>query len=129
MQSNTPRTTKQEARLRSVLHSAGFRFRKHLRPVPGSRCEVDVAFPRQRIAVFFDGCFWHGCPEHATFPATNKDWWAAKLAATKERDRRNDDLLRCNGWHVIRVWEHESISDAAARVASLVSAVNGAARR
>lgn len=106
MRSNRPRDTRPEVAVRSALHKAGLRFRKHYRPIEGARCEVDVAFTRVRLAVQLDGCFWHGCPEHATRPITNGTWWATKLDATVARDRRNDDLLTRHGWTVLRFWEH-----------------------
>jgi DNA mismatch endonuclease (patch repair protein) len=116
MQSNGPRDTRPEVALRSGLHAAGLRFRKHYRPVKGSRSEVDVAFTRWRLAVQLDGCFWHGCPQHATRPATNEQWWAEKLDANAARDRRTDEMLSEAGWTVLRFWEHEAVVDIVARV-------------
>ncbi len=116
MQSNRPRDTRPEVSLRSALHAAGLRFRKNYRPIKGSRCEVDVAFTRARVAVQLDGCFWHGCPEHATWPITNGVWWANKLQATIVRDRLNDELLRSYGWTVLRFWEHETLDEIVAVV-------------
>lgn len=116
MQSNRPRDTRPEVSLRSALHAAGLRFRKNYRPIKGSRCEVDVAFTRARVAVQLDGCFWHGCPEHATRPITNGVWWANKLEATIVRDRLNDELLRSYGWTVLRFWEHETLDEIVAVV-------------
>src|SRR5262249_21357027 len=74
MQSNRPRNTAPEVALRSALHRAGLRFFKHRQPVPGLRCEADIIFPGPRVAGFVDGCFWHGCPPHPTFPKTHPDW-------------------------------------------------------
>lgn len=86
-------------------------------PVPElRRCTIDIAFPRRRVAVFVDGCFWHGCPEHGTQPKSNVDRWTAKLEANYERDRRVDTHLRDRGWLVVRVWEHEDLETACARV-------------
>lgn len=93
-----------ERALRSAFHTAGLRFRLHRR-VEG--VAVDMAFPGSRVAVFVDGCFWHGCPEHATFPKTNQEYWLPKLAANRERDRRQATRIRAAGWRVFRVWEHE----------------------
>ncbi len=121
MQSNRPRDTHPEVALRSGLHAAGLRFRKHYRPLKGSRCEVDVAFTRWRVAVQLDGCFWHGCPAHATRPATNEAWWAVKLDANVARDRRNDELLTEAGWKVLRFWEHEQIDQIVATVREAVT--------
>lgn len=126
MQSNRPRTTKPETTLRAALHREGLRFRKHLRPVRGSRQEVDIAFTRVKLAVFVDGCFWHGCPAHATFPVTNQAWWAAKLANNRERDRRFNELLKQDGWTVMRLWEHESTADALGRVQGALALLDAA---
>jgi DNA mismatch endonuclease (patch repair protein) len=124
MQSNRPRNTAPEIALRSALHRVGLRFFKHRRPVSGLRCEADIIFTRPRVAVFVDGCFWHGCPQHATFPKTNAEWWANKLEATRRRDLENERALTAAGWTVLRVWEHEPTADAVARIrAALISAV------
>lgn len=116
MRSNRPRDTRPEVALRSALHAAGLRFRKHYRPIDGSRCEVDVAFTRVRMAVQLDGCFWHGCPKHATRPVTNGSWWAAKLDGTVARDRQNNELLCSHGWEVLRFWEHQPVDEIVAIV-------------
>lgn len=105
--------TKPELALRSALHAAGLRFRKDYRidlvPV---RPRPDVVFTRAKVAVFVDGCFWHSCPDHGTQPAKNVDYWTPKLARNIERDREHDEVLRDAGWTVVRIWEHESISEA-----------------
>lgn len=76
-------------------------------PVPGQRRRtIDIAFTRARLAVFVDGCFWHGCPEHGTAPTANADWWATKIAANKSRDDDTDRRLEAMGWRTLRVWEH-----------------------
>lgn len=121
MQSNRGKNTALELSIRSGLHRAGLRFRKHRRPLPDLRCEADVVFPRERLAVFIDGCFWHGCPEHATRPATNREWWATKLDRNLERDAKNDARLQEAGWVVLRIWEHEEVGAAVGRVAELLS--------
>ena len=72
-----------------------------------------MVFPRARIAVFVDGCFWHRCPIHQSTPKTNTDWWAQKLATNVRRDRDTDLRLREAGWTVVRVWEHEDMTQAA----------------
>ena len=86
-------------------------------PIPGlPRRRADVVFTRARIAVFVDGCFWHGCPEHATHPARNAEWWATKLARNVERDRETDEHLRATGWTVLRFWEHADMAGASTAV-------------
>src|SRR5689334_23290414 len=67
----------------------------------------DFVFPKSRLAVFVDGCFWHSCPKHATQPATNKPFWNAKLERNRARDRRVTRKLRSSGWFVLRIWQHE----------------------
>ena len=67
----------------------------------------DFVFRQVRLALFVDGCFWHGCPRHATKPANNRAFWKKKLAGNKKRDRRVNRTLRRAGWKVVRIWEHE----------------------
>ena len=112
MQSNRGRDTKPEIRLRKELHALGLRFRVSLRPVPEIRRTADVVFTRARIAVFIDGCFWHGCPDHHTVAKTNAEVWAAKVEGNRRRDRETNELLHERGWLVIRIWEHEPIDTA-----------------
>lgn len=113
MRSNRPRDTVPEVRLRSALHREGLRFYKHRRPIPGLRCEPDVVFPRLRLAVFLDGCYWHGCAEHRAIPATNAEWWQAKIRRNRDRDAANDARFVAEGWTVLRFWEHEPVEDVA----------------
>lgn len=99
--------------LRRELHRRGLRFRV-VYPVPGNRRRsIDVAFTRQRVAVFVDGCFWHGCPDHGTRPTANQEWWRIKLQANADRDRDTDRLLAEAGWQVLRIWEHAPAAKAA----------------
>lgn len=121
MVSNRGRNTKLEIALRKELHGRGLRFRIHLRPLPGVRCEADVVFTRLKLAVFVDGCFWHGCPDHATYPMANGEWWLRKLEGNRARDQRNDSLLRDSGWTVLRLWEHEPVAAMAQRVVEVVA--------
>ncbi|GGJ89109.1 hypothetical protein GCM10010123_18360 [Pilimelia anulata] len=109
-----------EVQLRKHLYRLGLRYRLHTRSVPGTRRTVDVVFPGARVAVFLDGCFWHSCPVHATFPAANADWWREKLAANVTRDRDTDRRLAEAGWAVVRVWEHEDLAAAALRIEEVV---------
>lgn len=97
-----------EVALRRLLHQAGYRYRVQYRPAGLPRRTIDVAFPRVRLAVFIDGCFWHGCPDHGSVPKSNRDWWAHKLGHNKERDADTGRQLRILGWRVLRFWEHES---------------------
>jgi len=122
MQANRGRETKPEKALRSALHARGLRFRKHFRPLKDLRCDADVVFPAEKVAVFVDGCFWHRCPTHSVRPRTNRDYWSAKIDRNVQRDSRNNQLLQQAGWEVIRVWEHEPSMEAAAAVEKRVIA-------
>jgi DNA mismatch endonuclease (patch repair protein) len=116
------RDTGPEMEIRSLLHRAGLRYRVDHRIGTGrSAPRPDIAFTKQRIAVFIDGCFWHQCPEHATMPKANRDFWAPKLRRNVERDRENDAALRAMGWTVLRFWEHEEAERAAAEIMEAVS--------
>jgi DNA mismatch endonuclease (patch repair protein) len=118
--------TKPEMALRRALHQLGYRYRVHV-PVPGAaRRKIDVAFTRARVAVFIDGCFWHGCPQHGRIPATNVAWWEWKLAGNQERDADTTHRLTEEGWTVVRVWEHEDVT---AMVTAVQSALELAAQR
>lgn len=110
------RDTKIEIDLRRTLHAAGLRYRVHRRPVKGVRREADIVFGPTRVAVFIDGCFWHGCPEHATWPKTNADFWRTKIETNRRRDLDTDRKFAEAGWLVIRVWEHEALPAAAAKI-------------
>ncbi len=113
------RDTKPEKVLRSELHARGLRFKIDAPPEPGLRGRADVVFPRARIAIYVDGCFWHSCPEHATIPKANREWWEAKLAANVERDKRVTRDLTDRGWQVLRIWEHSDMPTTAAQIAEL----------
>ena len=121
MQANRRVDTGPERRLRSALHRRGLRFRKdHRIDADGVRVRADVVFPRARVAVFVDGCFWHCCPAHATQPKAHESYWSVKLRGNVDRDRMVDAALERAAWTVIRVWEHERSEDAAGRVAAVV---------
>ena len=121
MRSNKGRDTAPEVRLRSAVHRLGLRFRVGMRPLPGFRRTADLVFTKQRVAVFLDGCFWHGCPEHYTAPVAHSDYWKDKVAANVARDRQTDEQLKEAGWRVVRVWEHEDLDAAAKRIRSLIN--------
>ncbi|RKI35987.1 very short patch repair endonuclease [Corallococcus sp. AB004] len=95
--------TTPEKLLRAALWRKGLRYRLHVR-LPAGR--PDVIFPRQALAIFIDGCFWHGCPDHYVRPRSRSQFWATKLTDNVERDRRQTALLESQGWRVIRIWEH-----------------------
>lgn len=121
MRRTGPRDTAPELDLRRELHRRGLRFFVDRRlPASGARRRIDIAFPRRHVAVLVDGCFWHGCPEHASWPKANAAWWKAKIETNRARDRDTDERLRSAGWTVIRVWEHESPIEAADRIERVV---------
>ncbi len=122
MQSNKGRDNAMELAVRHELFRVGLRYFVHRRPLPGRRCQADIVFPRLRLAVFIDGCFWHGCPLHATRPALNKEWWAEKLDRNVARDRSGDSLLAAAGWRVLRFWEHEDPRRIAGNILEAVTA-------
>lgn len=116
MQANRSRDTAPEGAVRRLVHGYGLRYRVAQRPIPGLRRTADLVFRRTKVAVFVDGCFWHGCPIHGTLPKVNSDYWIPKLARNVERDRETDARLRREGWLVVRIWEHEDPAKAALRV-------------
>lgn len=105
-----------ELALRSALHRLGLRFRIHHRAIPGTTRTIDVAFTRIRLAVFCDGCFWHGCPQHSTVPKTNTEWWRQKISTNTARDRDTDERLSATGWRVLRIWEHVPVEEGVAKI-------------
>src|SRR5437667_2752647 len=93
-----------EGRLARLFRRNGIvGWRRH-RNLPG---RPDFVFPRGRVALFIDGCFWHCCPKHGQQPGSNRSYWLPKLRMNRLRDRRVDRELRTKGWKVVRVWEHE----------------------
>lgn len=107
MQANRSKDTGPEVALRRILHAQGLRYRVNYRPLAGIRRTADVVFPRRRVAVFVDGCFWHGCPEHYRAPKANSDYWRLKITRNVERDAEINQLLAAHGWAVLRFWSHE----------------------
>lgn len=116
------RDTLPEVMLRRALRGLGLTGYRVDRPLalPGVRRKADVTFCGARVAVFVDGCYWHGCPEHFRPSGANRDWWVAKIERTRRRDADTTARLADAGWTVIRVWEHEDPEEAAARVARAV---------
>lgn len=120
MQAQRSRDTAAELAIRRILHKAGMRYRVDRSPILGLRRRADMVFSAVRVAVFIDGCFWHGCPEHGSKPKSNADRWEAKLARNRTRDKDTNQLLLDAGWLPIRVWEHEDPAAAAIRIAETV---------
>lgn len=120
MSRQASRDTTPEVAVRKLLHAAGYRYRVNTRVPDMSRRTIDIAFTRAKVAVFLDGCFWHGCPEHATQPRANAEWWRQKLDRNMARDAETTQHLMAAGWTVLRFWEHEAPARVAERVAEAV---------
>jgi len=121
MRANRKTDTRPELAMRSALHRRGLRFRvDHRLRLPGRRLvRVDIAFPRAKVAVFVDGCFWHCCPEHGVVPVTSAAYWLPKLQVNLRRDHDLDAALAIAGWTTVHVWEHETPAVAAASIARI----------
>ncbi len=122
MQDQLARDTQPELALRRLLHASGLRYRVDRAPLPGLRRRADIVFGPTKVAVFVDGCFWHGCPQHGTSPRTNSAYWSAKLQRNRARDLDTDAQLTGAGWLVVRAWEHEEPSEVCVRVQAVVAA-------
>lgn len=128
MRAQRERDTGVERALRSELHARGLRYRLHRRLLEGTRREADLVFGPARVAVFVDGCFWHGCPEHGRAPKANAGYWGPKLAGNVARDRDTDAQLDGLGWRVVRAWEHrdpEAVADRVERIVRSQPAARG----
>jgi len=125
MQSNRQRDTSPELAVRRILHAHGLRYRVDIRPVPEIRRRADIVFPRQKLAVFIDGCFWHGCPEHGTHSfKTNAAFWEEKIMRNAARDLDTNSQLEAAGWHVLRFWEHIDPATAAREIEAAARKAN-----
>ncbi|MGW1193989.1 very short patch repair endonuclease [Streptomyces sp. NPDC002559] len=122
MSANKGKDTKPELMLRSALHRRGMRYRVGVRPLPALRRTADVVFPKAKVAVFVDGCFWHGCPEHYRPAKRRGQKWEDKIQANRDRDAATNLALKEAGWTVVRIWEHEDLDEAADRVKEIVTA-------
>ncbi|WP_331272331.1 very short patch repair endonuclease [Motilibacter aurantiacus] len=121
MQGNRRRDTRPELAVRRACHALGLRYRVDAPlPLEGVRRRADLVFARARVAVFVDGCRWHGCPEHSREPRTNADYWTAKLERNRRRDADTDARLAAAGWVALRAWEHEDPAVVAERVRGTV---------
>lgn len=116
MQKMRRSSTAPEMLIRRELHRRGLRFRVNYPLLPG---RPDLAFTSVRIAVFVDGCFWHGCPDHGILPNNNREWWCEKLERNVARDMEKDRQLGKLGWVVVHVWEHEDPVAAAEAIEQL----------
>lgn len=108
--------TATELRLRRTLHARGLRYRLHVPLLKKPRRVADIVFRRRKLAIFVDGCFWHGCPQHGTSSKSNAEFWRDKIETNKKRGLDTNKRLTEAGWRVLRVWEHEDAEDAANRI-------------
>ncbi|MFF1459815.1 very short patch repair endonuclease [Streptomyces sp. NPDC058330] len=122
------RDTAPEVAVRKLLHASGYRYRLNERVPHMPRRTIDIAFTRAKVAVFLDGCFWHGCPDHATQPKSNAEWWRQKLDKNMARDAETTAHLVAEGWAVLRFWEHQSPAQVAEVVAEAVDRERSARR-
>lgn len=122
MLGNRNRDTAPELLLRSLVHAAGLRYRVAAKPLPKMRRTADMVFRPVKVAVFIDGCYWHGCPEHFVMPKTNRSYWEEKIGRNIQRDRDTDNRLAEAGWLVLRFWEHLEPEACAATVIKAVAA-------
>ncbi|UNZ18551.1 very short patch repair endonuclease [Streptomyces sp. 891-h] len=120
MQAIKSRDTTPERRIRQLVHAQGARYRVSARPLPDLRRTADMVFRSAKIAVFIDGCYWHGCAEHYVPPKTNSGYWSDKVARNIARDRDTDQKLKEAGWLVLRFWEHEESEACADQIVALV---------
>lgn len=102
------RDTAAELKVRKLLHGRGLRYRVDYPVLTKPRRRADIAFVKMKVAVFIDGCFWHGCPKHGTHAKANAPFWKEKIDTNKKRDKDTNRRLRKLGWKVIRAWEHEN---------------------
>lgn len=121
MQAIRSRDTTPERLVRSLVHAQGLRYRVAARPLPELRRTADLVFRPAKVAVFIDGCYWHGCPDHYVAPKTNPGYWSDKVARNVARDRDTDERLQAAGWTVLRFWEHEAAEACALKIAGTVA--------
>lgn len=116
--------TDAELALRKMLYQMGLRYRVDYKVLKTPRRTADIAFPGRKVAIFVDGCFWHGCPKHATWPKQNAEFWRQKIETNRKRDTDTTERLRNTGWIVLRFWAHQSPVDAAKEVASIIATID-----
>lgn len=128
MQTQRRAGTQAEIAVRRAAHRLGLRYFVNRRPLPSLRRTADLVFPAARVAVFVDGCFWHGCPDHARGQIRTNTWyWPEKIASNQRRDRDTDERLVGEEWFPLRIWEHEDPVEAARRIDETVRSRRGAA--
>ena len=120
MQAAKPNDTAPEKALRSILHKKGLRYQVDTRPVKELNRRADIVFRSVKVAIFVDGCFWHGCPIHGTQAKANAEFWKNKIKQNQLRDTNTNKQLKKAGWRVVRAWEHEDSRKTAEKIYSIV---------
>lgn len=120
MQSAKPRDTAPEKAVRFALHRKGLRYRIDIRPIKEFNRRADIVFRSVKVAIFVDGCFWHGCPKHGTQAKANAEFWKTKIRQNQERDIGTSEYLKKAGWKVIRIWEHQDPNKASKKIYKIV---------
>lgn len=120
MKAAKPRDTAPEKSLRSELHKKGLRYRIDVKPLKELNRRADIVFRSAKVAIFVDGCFWHGCPIHGTQAKANAEFWRNKIKQNQARDSETNQLLKKAGWKVVRVWEHEDSEKASKKIYDFV---------
>jgi DNA mismatch endonuclease (patch repair protein) len=129
MQAIRSRDTAPEIAVRRLLHAMGPRYRVHYKPIPTLNRRADIVFTRQKVAVFIDGCFWHGCPEHGSSSfRENPEYWSHKIRTNVERDRETDTVLESHGWRILRLWTHSDPVSMAQIIALTVRSIDSGLR-
>ena len=121
MKAAKPKDTAPEKALRSELYKLGLHYRIDVRPVKELNRRADIVFRSAKVAVFVDGCFWHGCSKHGTQAKANAEFWRNKIERNKERDEETNRLLKKAGWKVVRVWEHQNMKNAALKIKKIIN--------
>ncbi len=120
MQAAKPKDTAPEKALRSAIYRRGLRYRVDAKPLNELNRRADIIFRPTNVAVFVDGCFWHGCPIHGTQAKANAEFWRVKIKQNRERDADTNQQLEEAGWKVIRIWEHEDPEEASEKIFNIV---------
>ncbi|MEU5363096.1 very short patch repair endonuclease [Streptomyces sp. NPDC005925] len=129
MQAIRSRDTKPEILIRRLVHAQGLRYRVSARPISDLRRTADMVFRPAKVAVFIDGCYWHGCPEHYVPPRTNPGYWSEKVLRNVQRDRDTDQRLKDAGWLALRFWEHEPSEICAQHIAATIAERRSGSRK
>ena len=129
MQGNRSRDTAPELAVRRAVFARGLRYRVAARPIATLRRTADLVFSRAKVAVFVDGCYWHGCPQHHRAPSANARYWSQKVTRNRARDFDTTDRLSEAGWTVLRFWEHDDPEVVAGMVEAAVRCGSADCRR